>query len=69
MASKQVKLTPDDALQILASVVEEIRTTGLRVGVRNAPANDKRSAGILLFIEGVSVKDGEFVMNGGSDEK
>lgn len=62
MTSKEVKLTKGDALQILASVVEEIRETGLRIGIRNAEANEKRAAGILIFVESVGLEDGEFVM-------
>lgn len=56
MTNKQVKLTGADVVEILASVIEEIRAAGLRVGVREAPATDKRSAGILVFVEGVGVQ-------------
>lgn len=62
MAKQEVKLTPDDALDILASVVEELRAAGLRVGFRDAPANDKRAAGLLIFVEGVGLDGETFVM-------
>lgn len=63
MAKQELKLTPDDALDILASVIEELRAAGLRVGFRDAPANEKRAAGLLIFVEGVSVQDDVFVLN------
>ena len=62
MAKQEIKLTPDDALDILASVVEELRAAGLRVGFRDAPANEKRTAGLLIFVEGVGLDGENFVL-------
>jgi len=62
MTSKQVKLTKADAVEIMASVIEELRETGLRVGVRNAPETDKRQSGVLIFVEGVSLEGEGFVL-------
>ncbi len=62
MAKQEVKLTPDDAIDILASVIGELRSAGLRVGFRDAPANEKRKSGLLIFIEGVSHNGEAFVL-------
>jgi hypothetical protein len=63
MADKQetkeeYKITPQDVADILAGTLELLRDNGLLVGIRPAPAKDGRRAGLMVFVGGLTVIDG-----------
>lgn len=61
MAAKQketYKVTPQDVADILAGTFELLRDNGLPVGIRPTPAKDGRRAGMLVFVGGITVVDG-----------
>ena len=52
------KVTPQDVADILAGTFELLRDNGLSVGIRPAPAKDGRAAGMLVFVSGITVING-----------
>lgn len=50
---KQIDMS--DFADILATTLALAADTDIRVGIRNAPANDRRPAGLLIYISNLAV--------------
>jgi len=66
MATKQsqkdtYEITDQDAADILAGTLQLLRDRGLPVGIRPAPANTNRPTGLMVFIGGVTIEDGNLI--------
>ena len=65
MAKKdEYQLTPQDAAEILATTIKELREAGLQVGLANKDAAGERPAGLMVFVVGVKLVDGSLVYGG-----
>lgn len=53
--TKEAELTYQDLADILGGTFELLQSNGLRVGVKSAAKNDKRPAGLLVYISGLQV--------------
>lgn len=49
------RLTPADFAAILATTLAMATEAGVTIGVRATEANDRRPAGLLLFVSGLTV--------------
>lgn len=61
MSKNTYKLTPADFADILGVTLAMAAEAGLTVGVREAPANKQRPAGVMLYISGLTTADGAII--------
>lgn len=62
MTTKQNDLDATDFAAILSTTLAMAEEAGIQVGVRNAPANERRPAGLIIYLSGVEADaDGRLV--------
>lgn len=54
--------TKADSAKVVGATVEILLETGYQVTVNNLPEKNERPQGLLIFVAGLTYKDGEFRM-------
>lgn len=57
MTDEQIDLDRAEFAAILSTTLAMAAEAGIQVGIRNAPANERRPAGLMVYLSGVAVDD------------
>jgi len=61
MSNSENDLSAGDVAEILSRALELAIEAGLVVGVRDAPATERRSDGIMIYVSGLRTENGAIV--------
>lgn len=61
MSHPENVLGAGEVAEILARALELALEAGLLVGIRNAPANERRPDGLMVYVSGLRTEDGAIV--------